>query len=459
MKRHQFRYAYLCIALQAILILHSLSGPCLGAPKTQHVVLISIDGLADFHLENLDLKLPNIHELIASGVWANHSTTVFPSVTHPSHTSLITGVTPRLHGVVGNRVRNRKTGEAYHITNKPRLESVQVRTLFDWAKEKNLSTAAFFWPETKDDPSIDFNIAEVFNSRGSAEINVVSPELIKELQDAGIPIELYFEWYPDDYLRTAGDIILAQSAAYAIRHYKPALLAIHILATDVMQHAYGADDYMSHNSLTVADYCVGIIRDAIEQAGISDQTAIMVTGDHGFVTIEYDTNLKPVFEPLGNKVRLHPQGWTLFVETTDAFSPEADGPRLARALDEAQKIDGVARVLSSNQFPELGLPTYEESPLIPGSYLVLADVDTHLRASPTQPLGKVRKPQPYHGHGYLPEHPSMHVGFVAAGSDIRSGVRIDPIRSIDVAPTIAFLLGLKAEGVEGRILTEILESP
>jgi len=421
------------------------------------VVLVSIDGLADFHLENQDLELPNIRELIANGVWPDHSITVFPSVTHPSHTSLVTGVTPRLHGVVGNGVRDRETGESFHITNKPRLESVQVKTLFDWAKEKGEMTAAFFWPETKDDPSIDFNIPEVFNSHGNGDLDSVSPSLVKELNSAGIPIELYFEWYPIGYMRPAGDILLAQAAGYAIERDKPAILAIHLQSTDALQHAYGPGHYMAHNALTVTDHCVGIIRESIERAGISDETVLIITGDHGFVTVEYDLNLGPAFEPLGDKVRLSTQGWALFVETTARFSADSDGPLLARILEEVKAVEGVQRVLSSNQFPELGLPTYEENRLIQGQYMVLGDLDNHLRADSNLPLGRVSKQKPYHGHGYLPDHPVMHVGIVIAGSDIRSGVRMGPVQSIDVAPTIAYLLGLDAEGVEGRVLTEILE--
>lgn len=445
------------IRLFILLLTIVSAGTCLGATGTRHVVLISIDGLADFHLDNLELKLPNIRELIANGAQADHLVTVFPSVTHPSHTSLVTGVTPRLHGVVGNRVRNRKTGESFHVTNKPRSESVRVPTVFDWAKEKGLPTAAFFWPETKDDPSIDFNIPEVFNSDGDGDINAVAASLVQELNHAGIPIELYFDWYPVRYLRPAGDIILARAAAHAIKRYRPAFLAIHLQSTDVLQHAYGAADYMSYQALTVTDHCVGIIRESIELAGISDETVLIVTGDHGFVTVEYDLNLWPLFEPLGSKVRLSPQGWALFIEKTEQFIPESDDALLKKTLEEVRSLEGVQSIFASDQYPELGLPTYEESKLIPGQYLILGKVENHLQADPELPLGRVRKEQPYHGHGYLPQHPSMYVGFVAAGSGIRSGVKVGPVRGIDVTPTIAHLLGLDADGVEGRVLKEILD--
>lgn len=60
-------------------------------------------------------------------------------------------------------------------------------------------------------------------------------------------------------------------------------------------------------------------------------------------------------------------------------------------------------------------------------------------------------------HGYLPTRPAMATGFLAAGRGVRTGVSLDRIRLIDVAPTAARLLGIPAPPVEGRVLEEILE--
>ena len=111
---------------------------------------------------------------------------------------------------------------------------------------------------------------------------------------------------------------------------------------------------------------------------------MIVTGDHGFVTVEYNLNLWPIFEPLGDKVRLHPQGLALFVEKTDQFSPAEDKALLMNVLEEAKNVEGVQKVLSSDQFVELGLPRYEDNPLIQGQYLVLGTPDNHLRSNPDQ---------------------------------------------------------------------------
>src|SRR5688572_36433 len=70
----------------------------------KHVVLVSIDGLAASYLDDKRAELPTLRKLAAEGASARGMITSFPSVTWPSHTSLITGVHPAKHGVIGNAV-------------------------------------------------------------------------------------------------------------------------------------------------------------------------------------------------------------------------------------------------------------------------------------------------------------------------------------------------------------------
>lgn len=429
-----------------------------GALSAQQrsAVLISIDGLAAYHLEDESLELPNIRTLIRRGAWAEYSETVFPSVTHPSHTTLITGVYPRKHGVVGNRVTDRRDGGRFHITNLPRKESIQVETLFDAAREKGLKTAAFFWPETREDPSIDFNVAEVFNEEGLADIGATDPVLLQELRDNGIPIDEYFQGYGDEHQRPAGDIILTRAAAHVFEEHRPGFLALHLLSTDVMQHNYGPRHYLSRNALTVADHCVGLMLEAVRRAGREDEVLFVITGDHGFVTVDYELNLAPIFDGLTDSIEFGGSGWNLFLNPKgDAVDPVA----LDQALERASRVDGVSVVLESAGFPEIGLPTFEENPYIPGRYLIIGEADTHLKVDPEgdRSLRRTKKEEAYHGHGCLPTEPALRVGLVVAGPSVRQGVRTGPLKNVDVAPTIAQWLGLSLPNLDGRVAWEIYE--
>ena len=59
-------------------------------------------------------------------------------------------------------------------------------------------------------------------------------------------------------------------------------------------------------------------------------------------------------------------------------------------------------------------------------------------------------------HGYLAEDPELDGIFIASGNGIKRGVSLPRVANLDVAPTIARLLGVKLPEVEGRVLAEIL---
>lgn len=426
----------------------------------RHVILITIDGFANFHLKNPAIDLPTIRALARSGVEAQSSETIFPSVTHPSHTTLLTGVRPLRHGVINNRLTNRITGERFHVTNLDRTVSVKVPTLFDVARRGGLSTAAFFWPETKNDPSIDFNVPEVFTPESKADINAVPKAVLDELRKAGVRIDDYFRYYGDSFLMGTSDFVLAQAAAHAIRTRKPALLAIHFLLTDQVQHEVGPAHYRAHAALTAADHAVSVLVDAVREAGIAEQTTFVVTADHGFATIDKQVNLTAVFaDPvLKDAVKLHPQGWSLFVEKTPAFDAARHQAALDRAYQRAATIAGVATIIRSAEFHALGIPTYDESPFIAGQDMLVGEVDTILTADAANPsTARVPLTPPRHEHGYLPTHPKMYTSLVLSGQGVKKGATIGHVRSLDVAPTIARLLGTEMRDVEGRVLTEALQ--
>jgi predicted AlkP superfamily pyrophosphatase or phosphodiesterase len=444
--------------LRALLLMLAVALNPLEIQAAKHVILITIDGFAAYHLYNQELELPNIRRMINEGVWAASSETVFPSVTHPSHTTIVTGVEPRIHGVLSNGLFNRETGERFHPTNKSHADIVKVPTLFDAAKKKGLGTAAFFWPETKDDRAVDFNIPEVFTAERKGEIGAVDPKVIAELQKAGVPIDLYFRWYGSPR-QGAGDAILAEAAGYVIRTYKPNLLAIHILVTDEAQHEHGPHHYLAQAALTQADYCVGLLRQAAEQAGIAADTTFVVTADHGFHSVYHQLNIRPAFEKAGllDRIELRGGGWMMSVVLKDNFDRGQDMPKLEKVFTELRGMPNIHRIVPPDEFHSLGQPRFEESPYSFGHYLILPDIDTFLVADAKDPtMERKLRQTPSHGHGYLPQHPRMYPSLVLFGSGIKKGQTIGHVRQVDIAPTVARLLGLEMSNLSGRVIEEAL---
>jgi hypothetical protein len=60
-------------------------------------------------------------------------------------------------------------------------------------------------------------------------------------------------------------------------------------------------------------------------------------------------------------------------------------------------------------------------------------------------------------HGFISTENKMNAVCVLSGHGIRAGARLEKIENIDIAPTIARLLGLSGLAADGRVLTEALD--
>ena len=78
--------------------------------KDQHVILVSIDGFPAYLWHDPTLMVPNLRKLAAGGASAKALTVSNPSITWINHTTLVTGVEPRKHGVLFNGLLVRKDG-------------------------------------------------------------------------------------------------------------------------------------------------------------------------------------------------------------------------------------------------------------------------------------------------------------------------------------------------------------
>lgn len=186
----------------------------------------------------------------------------------------------------------------------------------------------------------------------------------------------------------------------------------------------------------------------------------MIAADHGFITVKDEMNVASLIASpeLDGRVRWTADQWYLFAERTPRFEPARDDAAFERVLSRLSGTKGIARVIRPEDFAGLGFPDYDDNPYARGHVIVAANADLHLVIDPKSASAeRRRKPSPYHGHGYLPDHPSMRPLLVLSGAGIVPGRSLGHVRNIDVAPTIAALLGLSLEGVEGRVLREALK--
>jgi arylsulfatase A-like enzyme len=177
--------------------------------------------------------MPTFHEMAADGARTWDAYTIVPSLTLPSHTSMLTGVGPQVHQILWNDYR-------------PTNGLVKVPTIFSLAKKRGYVTAMF-----------------------------VGKEKFKHLMLPGSVDE--FVWpQPDDSAKA-----VAKAFAAEVGKLKPNLCFIHFRDPDTEGHAHGANSPEKVRALKDCDDALKTIKDAIAAAGLADRSVIILTADHG----------------------------------------------------------------------------------------------------------------------------------------------------------------------------------
>src|SRR6188474_851204 len=115
----------LTIAVFVVLLL--LPATLRAEPRKDHcLILVSVDGLAGFYLDDPRAQMPTLRRLAAEGARAGGLLCSFPTVTWPNHTTLVTGVVPAKHGVIGNNYLDRQTGELVPLIPDPLFDKDQI---------------------------------------------------------------------------------------------------------------------------------------------------------------------------------------------------------------------------------------------------------------------------------------------------------------------------------------------
>ena len=228
---------------------------CLGivanaTPRTEHVFIISIDGGKPEAIQ--ESKMPVLKRLVKEGACTWTAQTITPSITLPAHASMLTGVPMEKHHITWNN---------WIPTN----GLIQVPTVFAAAKQAGLSTAMFVGKE-KFRHFLQPNTVDEFYYDCSNAVVVMK-------SDSG-----------DKVVKKEGNIfakmVATNAAAYIIKH-KPNLCFIHFTDTDTIGHEFGWSSPEQLKAFADTDAALGIIRKAIQKAGIARRSVIIISADHG----------------------------------------------------------------------------------------------------------------------------------------------------------------------------------
>ena len=423
-------------------------------PSDRHVVLISLDGFPAWALDDPQLPVPTLRGLAARGAIAAAMRPVNPTVTWPNHTSLVTGVTPARHGVLYNGSLIRDPGMPPRIEPwRDKAQMVRGSTLYDIAHARGLTTAQVDWVAIHNAPTITWAFAERPDP---------AAQIPRELVAAGLLSQADLDGFASRNI-VFRDQAWTDAAAHIIRTHRPNLLLFHLLNLDSTHHRYGPRTHAAMTTMAHLDSQVKTILDAIEQAGLTSRTTVIVVSDHGFKLVKRQIRLNAAFAEAGllqiqdgkivsTQAYAVPEGGSAIVYIT---VPDPSGEILARVRKVVASVEGIDRIVAPDGYAPLGLPLPSADDQM-GSLFVIPKEGYSFVATATAPVVVDAAEGSLGAHGYVATDADLNAIFIASGAGIKPGVRLNAIENIDVAPTIARLLGLQLDGADGRVLEEVL---
>ena len=431
--------------------------------KDRHVVVISADAMVFEDVETLS----QLHAL--ESVWdrtarVDRVRSVYPTITYPCHTTMMTGVYPDRHGIVQNEQQLMcvRSGPWIHMR-----ESVGEKTIFDRAKENGLSTAAVFWPVTGNDPSIDYLIDEYWPQRGESSEQCFrdsgsSEEVIEKIIRPNLKlVENRHRQHP------FCDAFIMQCACDILTEFKPNLLMIHPANIDAYRHQTGLFSPKVTSGLHETNLWLCQLMKAADDAGILDKTDFFLVSDHGQLNIRRCIALNVLLAEKG-LIDVDEQGeirdWTAFVRSGGLSAlvylkdpADKEAVRRTRAVLEeikASETAGIGEIFTEKEA--------REKHHLGGDFSFVIETDgyTTFANDWVRPLVRPQDNIDYRfgkaTHGYLPEKGPQPT-LIAWGPHIRPGAVLPRAKLVDEAPTFAKALGIEMPGTDGRVLEELFK--
>ena len=429
----------------ATLIALLLASPAAASP----VLLISLDGLRPGDISDAKARgmtLPVLSGLRAEGASAQGVVGVLPTLTYPSHTTLVTGVSPGRHGVVNNLTfdpEQKNQGGWYWYTS-----DVKVPTLWQAAHAAGLSTANVHWPVTVGATGIDENLPQIWRA-GTED----DRKLLTALATPGLVARLERRVgarYPQGIDETVEGDAQRVAFAEALLADKPQFTTVYLAGIDHTEHHDGPDSAAAKAAIEATDALVGrLVRAA--RAAMPDVTVVVVS-DHGFLPVSTDINLFKPFIDAG-LITLDAKGQVTGWQAMPWIAGGTAAIRLARPDDAAliAKVRGVLAAMASD-------PAYKIASVLDrsaiakaggdgeASFLVAMQPGTETGRDPAAPIAK---PSVYKGmHGYVPWDPAMRSTLIVAGPGIAKGKDLGVVDMRAIAPSIARRLGASLPSAE-----------
>jgi hypothetical protein len=385
-----------------------------AATPAHKLLVVSVDGLDWRYLRDRDamgLSIPNLRRLMAEGQTAQGVIGVWPTITWPSHTSIITGARPDQHGILGNQ-RPQADGGDYYWT--PGF--LHSDTLWACAGRQGLTTASITWPVTAE-AAITWDLPEYFKRRDGGSMDLAS---IASKATPGL-VEAISAMYPSFPQQWVDDRTRTQAVLYLLKAKQPDLILLHLVDLDSEEHDQGPFELNAKAILERSDELIGQMMAALPKG-----YDLVVTSDHGFERIDRIANLPVLMAQAGVSGDLRPMGG--IVATSD--------PKVA---DWLRSLAGRPGGDVGREIPRAELEQY--APALAAQVVAAFEPADHVMFGRAASGPYRSEPREKGEHGFWPTRHDYRSVFVAYGPGVSPGA-LPPLQMVDLKDRLAAMLDL-----------------
>jgi predicted AlkP superfamily pyrophosphatase or phosphodiesterase len=362
------------------------NGTAMFAPTT---ILISLDGFrADFLRRGIT---PRLNKFVEEGVSPAYMMPSFPSVTFPNHYTLVTGLYPESHGVVGNTFWDVELQEEFFYTNPLAMQAKWWggEPLWVTAENQGIRTAIHMWPGSE------------------ANIMDVAPAFLDKYNGKE-PLANKVERILGLLDRPGAENELAE-----VIDMRPQLIAAYVPNVDAGGHLYGPNSTEIRAIINDVDTMLDQLFHGLDERNLTDVVNVVVVSDHGMATTDTD-RLIQLEDIIDTSLIEHIDGWPLY-----GLRPKDPG-HLHELYDvlaaEASKNPNFDVYLRDLNMPERYHFSNNEriAPLwiVPKTgWAIVTNDEFHVAEGKEK--GEIYHPRGLHGYDH--EHPLMRAIFVARG--------------------------------------------
>lgn len=428
---------------------------------SKKLVVLSYDALQSGDLKLLS-GLPYFSQILKSAAIINNIREIYPTLTYPIHTSIVTGVYPDKHGITHNQKASiSPDAPDFSIMGSDwywQEENIKVRTLQDAVWERGGTVSSVLWPVTAGDER-GYNLPEIWPVKEKNE----DARAVYEKASSKIVMENYYDRFISHYDWSSNEDMVHYGVEIALDillRQKPDLFLCHLVHLDHIRHVYGDQGPMIDDCLKQLDIIAGRFIQAAEDAGILEETNFIILGDHGQIDIEVAFNLNVELmnmgfisvdkggDPIGYEAYSFSSGFSTQIMLTNNDDNDLRN-RVYDALLQIQKKypQYIERVYTACEVEEEEHLEGDFSFVVEGTKgtLFLNDIDSPLIVPSNSKEYKAHRAM--HGH-----HPNKgeKPPFIAFGPDIIPGIRLDYGDMIDICPTLALLAEVEMPAAAGK---------